>query len=388
MPQTPVDTPRSSPVPVDRRTPVTMPDSIPKSEGFWRDIVTARWVVVPASSFRMLLFVVVLHFQWVFLTPLFFSSPPRSPFAPLLFISYPTPSPTGDPNDPRFRKGWLDIAFVAYYIVFWSFIRQVITIHLLRPVARYFKLRTEAKLDRFGEQGYAMIYFAFFGAWGLRIMSQHPTWWYYTKAFWIDYPHWQMKPELKRYYLMQAAYWCQQLVVLVLGLEKPRKDYNELIAHHFVTLWLVGWSYGTNMTLIGNAVYASMDIPDVFLAFSKLLNYIRWDRTKVVTFTIFIGIWTYFRHYLNLVMLWSVYKEFDLIPENSKRWAPEDGVWMVGWMKWQIFTPILFLQFLNLFWYCLMLRILGRAIFDSATGDERSDDEDEGEDDSQEKKDE
>ncbi len=56
-----------------------------------------------------------------------------------------------------------------------------------------------------------------------------------------DYPHWDMKPELKRYYLMQMAYWCQQFLVLVLGLEKPRKDYAELVAHHFVTIWLVGY---------------------------------------------------------------------------------------------------------------------------------------------------
>lgn len=57
----------------------------------------------------------------------------------------------------------------------------------------------------------------------------------------LDYPHWDMKPEQKSYYLMQAAYWCQQLLVLVLGLEKPRKDYNELVVHHIVTLWLVGY---------------------------------------------------------------------------------------------------------------------------------------------------
>ena len=49
-----------------------------------------------------------------------------------------------------------------------------------------------------------------------------------------------MKPELKAYYLTQSAYWCQQLIVLLLRLEKPRKDYYELVAHHFVTLWLVG----------------------------------------------------------------------------------------------------------------------------------------------------
>lgn len=88
-------------------------------------------------------------------------------------------------------------------------------------------------------------------------MGQLRTWWYHTEYFWIgkftlkhiifvastqpiDYPHWEMTPELKRYYLMQIAYWCQQFIVLVLGLEKPRKDYWELVAHHIVTLWLVG----------------------------------------------------------------------------------------------------------------------------------------------------
>jgi len=58
----------------------------------------------------------------------------------------------------------------------------------------------------------------------------------------VDYPHWQMTPELKRYYLLQASYWCQQLIVLVFRLEKPRKDFKELIAHHLVTLWLVGFA--------------------------------------------------------------------------------------------------------------------------------------------------
>lgn len=62
-----------------------------------------------------------------------------------------------------------------------------------------------------------------------------------TSTYPPDYPHWEMKPLLKRYYLMQCAYWCQQFIVLVLGLEKPRKDYWELVAHHIVTLWLVGY---------------------------------------------------------------------------------------------------------------------------------------------------
>ncbi|KAI0032043.1 longevity assurance proteins LAG1/LAC1 [Vararia minispora EC-137] len=380
----PLESPAPSPPPTSRVAELANASRAQNS--FWEDIRTGRWVVRPSSSLRILLIPVILHLNWILLTPLITTNPPSSPFAPLLFISHPTPSPTDDVTDPRYRKGPLDLLFIAYYIVFWSFVRQSITIYLCQPFARRFGIYKQAKLDRFGEQGYAVIYFAFFGAWGVRVMSMLPTWWYNTSAFWTDYPHWQMIPELKAYYLVQAAYWCQQLIVMVMKLEKPRKDYNELIAHHIVTLWLVGWSYGINLTLIGNAVYTSMDIPDTFLGVSKILNYLRMERTKIVFFLIFFCIWTYFRHYLNLVMLWSVYTEFDLIPESSKRWAPLEGVWMVWWMKWQIFVPILLLQILNLFWYFLILRIAYRAVTSTEISDVRSDDESDGEEEPAEQK--
>ncbi|TFY75026.1 hypothetical protein EWM64_g8983 [Hericium alpestre] len=384
MPQTPIE----AISPSEKKRSNGAIDDMPRSGGLWEDIKTARWVVVPSSSLRLLLLPIILHLNWILLTPLVFSDPPPSPFAPLLFVSHPTPSPTNDETDPRFRKGWLDLVFIAYHIVFFSFVRQMVTVRFSHPVARYFGIRKEGKVARFGEQVYAVVYFFVFGLWGLRIMGQLPTWWYKTEHFWLEYPHWQMKPELKRYYLMQAAYWCQQLIVLVLRLEKPRKDYNELVAHHFVTLWLVGWSYGVNLTMIGHAIYMSMDIPDVLLALSKITNYIQWHRTKVAVFVIFLGVWTYFRHYLNLVMLYSVYTQFESVPESAKRWSPADGVWMAKWMKWQIFTPILLLQMLNLFWYFLILRILWRALTaPTKVTDDRSDDEDEAEEEDEKKKD-
>ncbi|KAI0053568.1 longevity assurance proteins LAG1/LAC1 [Auriscalpium vulgare] len=365
MPQTPLESPVDAPASPWPKPLFAAEIGSTTSEGLLRDLRTWRWVVVPSSSLKLLLIPVVLHLQWIFITPLVFPDAPTSPFAPLLFISHPTPSPIGDDvNDPRYRKGYLDLVFLAYHIILWSFVRQLVIIHICRPIAHYSGVK-ESKLARFGEQGYAMIYFAFFGLWGMRIMSQLPTWWYQPQYFWIDYPHWQMKPELKRYYLMQAAYWCQQLIVLLFRLEKPRKDYYELVAHHFVTLWLVGWSYLINLTLIGNAVYTSMDIPDTWLALSFLLHYLRMERTQM-----------YFRHYLNLVMLYSVYKDFDLMPQAAKFWKPSEGVWMVWWMKWQIFAPILLLQCLNIFWYFLILRIAYRAATQNALADERSDDED------------
>jgi len=105
----------------------------------------------------------------------------------------------------------------------------------------------------------------------------------------------------------------------------------------------------------------------------------RWEQTKNVTFAVFVVVWTYFRHWLNLLMLWSTYTQFDLIPEASKQWSPKDGVWLDWWMKYQIFFPIAALQALNLFWYYLILRILVRSL-STGVDDVRSEDEDDGED--------
>lgn len=100
------------------------------------------------------------------------------------------------------------------------------------------------------------------------------------------------------------------------------------------------------------------------------------------------------RHYLNLKILWGVYKNFDLIPYVSAAYiiramakltsvstsVPFGSLGRTtGWsggeylrahdrpsvtdefrMKWQIFAPIFLLQCINLFWYFLIWRILIR----------------------------
>jgi acyl-CoA-dependent ceramide synthase len=73
----------------------------------------------------------------------------------------------------------------------------------------------------------------------------------------------------KAYYLLQASYWAQQAIVLVLMLEKPRKDFKELVAHHVITLSLIWLSYRFHFTYMGIAVYITHDVSDFFLAVSQ-----------------------------------------------------------------------------------------------------------------------
>lgn len=61
-------------------------------------------------------------------------------------------------------------------------------------------------------------------------MSGLPTWWFRTEYFWTEYPN-KMTPEIKIYYLLQFSYWLQQMLVLVLKIEKPRPDFVELCIH-------------------------------------------------------------------------------------------------------------------------------------------------------------
>ncbi|KAG0692077.1 TRAM/LAG1/CLN8 homology domain-containing protein, partial [Suillus ampliporus] len=215
------------------------------------------------------------------------------------------------------------------------------------------------------------------------------TWWFRTEHFWIGYPHWQMKPELKRYFLMHAAYWCQQLIVLLYVLRNHART-TELVMHHFITIWCIGWGYLINMTYIGHAIYMSMDIPDALLAFSKLLNYMGWHRLKVAPPSrSFLVAWTrsVTSDLVNLVILWSLLFEFELVDEKNRVWAPDTGAWLVWWMKWQMVVPISILQMLNLFWYYLIWRIVIRSLRDVKVTDDRSDDEDDGDDDDDTKED-
>ncbi|RSH88614.1 hypothetical protein EHS25_002841 [Saitozyma podzolica] len=355
--------------------PRRKPDDLPElyhSKGLWNDLKTGRWMLIPSSSFLLMLLPVTLYLNHNLLTHYgILGHGTANPFACLLF-------PQGRLPNGKYTKAWTDFLFLAYYIIFWSFVRQFVTIHVLRPLAKSLGIKG-GKIMRFTEQGYAVFYFGILGVCGIYVMRGLPTWWYKTEHFWLEYPHRQMTLELKTYYLMQAAYWLQQTIILAAKIEKPRKDFKELVAHHIVTLWLIGWSYTVHLTYIGVSIFVTMDVSDIFLAFAKCVNYVNEDASAPV-FAVFVCVWTYFRHYLNLFILWSVWNQFELIPVSERQlFSPLDDIWMAPWMKWQIFIPILLLQFINLFWYFLILRILFRAVFSAGLKDERSDDEDEGE---------
>ncbi|SPO36000.1 related to longevity-assurance protein LAG1 [Pseudozyma flocculosa] len=346
-------------------------EDIHQSRGLVLDILTFRWMTAPVSSAKLASIFILSYLLCNLL-----GDEERNPFRPFLFITHQVPksqvlvdttsvaaatssirqaiqsvwSRSGDADLVRYQKGYNDLKFLVFYVIVFSFIRQTTTLYFFKPFAKWWGIKGESKQARFTEQGYAVLYWGSAAAFGLYVMSFQESWWYNLEHLWLKYPHWQMRPDLKLYYLLQFAYWLQQALVMLLRLEKPRKDYYELIAHHLVTLWLIGWSYLINLTMIGTTVFVCMDIPDTWLGMAKALNYMQLDTLATGVFAVFMVIWTYFRIYLSAKTLVSVWFQFDLIPSWTREWNPEKGWWLVPWMKYQIFAPLFILLLLNIFW--------------------------------------
>jgi very-long-chain ceramide synthase len=84
-----------------------------------------------------------------------------------------------------------------------------------------------------------------------------------TRNFWVLYPHDAIPGLTKWYYLVQTAFWVQQ--ILVIHMEKRRSDHNQMLTHHIITIVLLGLSYLCNFTRVGNAICTLMDFCDILL---------------------------------------------------------------------------------------------------------------------------
>ncbi|KAL9017552.1 MAG: hypothetical protein Q9185_005117 [Variospora sp. 1 TL-2023] len=306
---------------------------------------------------------------------------PTNPLHSAIFLSYPLhPSnpliPVDVRSDPEapvhYGKGLKDFAFFAFYVVVLSFTRESIMQLALRPLVRWFGIRARAKQNRFMEQVYTALYFGIFGPYGLWVMYNSPVWYFDTIGMYETFPNRTHDALFKAYYLLQASYWGQQAIVLCLMLEKPRRDFKELIAHHIITLSLIWLSYHFHFTYMGLAVYITHDVSDFFLATSKTFSYLDL-RIVEPYFAVFMAVWIYLRHYLNLVILHSVTTTFVTVGPFELDWATQQyKCWIAQYITFGLLTC---LQLINVFWLYFILRIAARIFTGGETKDDRSDDE-------------
>ncbi|KAF7725724.1 sphingosine N-acyltransferase lag1 [Apophysomyces ossiformis] len=112
-----------------------------------------------------------------------------------------------------YGKGIHDVYYVAYWVVGFTFLRAVIMKYIYHPLAKSIGVIPFAKRQRLAEQGFTFTYYIIFWVLGMYIMYHGPHW-FNTSQYWIDYPHVLITKMMKTYYLMQMAFWFQQLYVI------------------------------------------------------------------------------------------------------------------------------------------------------------------------------
>ncbi len=88
---------------------------------------------------------------------------------------------------------------------------------------------------------------------------------------WTDFPTRNVTALVKWYYLVQIAFWLQQLFVV--NIEDRRKDHWQMFTHHVVTSALLFTSYGFYQTKAGNVILCIMDLADIILSVSSQISY-------------------------------------------------------------------------------------------------------------------
>lgn len=190
-----------------------------------------------------------------------------------------------------------------------------------------------------------------------------------TKEHWTNWPIQKVYPMVRVYYIVELGAYFHQ----IMWTDVSRSDSLEMLVHHFVTIFLMLFSYLTNFTRIGTTVLALHDVSDVFLELGKCVNYAskvesqkRWASPICDTLFVCFAV-SFFVMRLLIYPVWVFYWSYVYVGERfGKEWM---GFWV-------FYGLLMTLQLLHIFWFYLICRMAYRLLTTGIDGDVRSEDED------------
>ncbi|KAF2084886.1 longevity assurance proteins LAG1/LAC1 [Saccharata proteae CBS 121410] len=318
-----------------------------------------------------------------------------------------------DASSGTYTQGWDDLPFVGLWIVIFTALRATVMDYVLIPLARLGGIQKPKARVRFAEQGWLLIYYCVFFTLGMYIYSQSSYWLSLTEI-WTHFPTRQMDGLTKWYYLVQFAFWLQQIVVV--NIEERRKDYLQMFAHHIITSALIFMSYGYYQTKVGNVILCIMDVVDIFLPAAKILKYLGFQTICDCTFGIFIVSWFVARHVFYLMICFSIHTTVpdvmpygcydsvsgNLLSQTASSFAsntstdpaggtrilsevmqayrdPGGVVCFNNKIRWAFLWLLGGLQVITLIWFWMIIKVAWRVLSGKGADDTRSDDEEEAE---------
>lgn len=273
-------------------------------------------------------------------------------------------------GETRYTRGEDDVYLVVFLIVLLTFLRGVAQSIVFRPLARLMGVKGAGDTHKYCEMGWQFVWYttAWVSGWTLA-NAEWDIW--DLRALWQGYPHDKLTPGMKLYYLAQLAFWLHMIFVTVL--EKWRKDFVEMMAHHFITSGLVGSSYYFNFTRVGTLILVEQDLADILLPVAKMFNYAKMTSAADAFFALFAVTWIPTRHGIFMCIYYSVLVHAN--EELAYKWDPENGYYWTANFRMVYLVALGVFQCLMLFWLNLLLKAVFKALKGEHVEDERSDDE-------------
>ncbi|KAI9802581.1 MAG: sphingosine N-acyltransferase lag1 [Piccolia ochrophora] len=303
-----------------------------------------------------------------------------------------------NPKTGKYTVGWDDTFMVVYWIVVFTGLRAGVMDFVLVPFARWGGVEKKKGRIRFAEQAWLFMYYE---ADESKYIFYESPYWLNLRELWTDWPNTEIDGLLKWYYLVQFAFWIQQIIVV--NIEERRKDYHQMLTHHLITCALILGSYSYLHTRVGNVILCIMDVVDLVFPLAKMLKYLHFHVACDFAFVAFMLTWFIARHVFYLMVCWSVYTDVPAAmpygcysgttgertgpaPETYALYNifqplrdPSGTVCFNKEIKYTFLTMLLALQVITLMWFGMILRVAWRVVNGGTAEDSRSDDEGDGE---------
>ncbi|KAF4969800.1 hypothetical protein FSARC_3025 [Fusarium sarcochroum] len=299
----------------------------------------------------------------------------------------------------EYGVGFDDNYLVVVLIIVLTGLRDATMRFVLAPTAAAWGLNKDKSI-RFKEQAWMVIYYSTCWSSGMYIYATSP-YWLNLREMWTNWPNREISGLMKAYMLAQLAFWLQQIVVI--HIEKRRKDHWQMFSHHVITIALVYCSYRYGFTRVGNVVLILMDLNDLIFSTAKCLKYLRLQTLCDIMFGVFVVSWVLCRHVAFVMVCWSVYAHSlaitgtkcfsgsgkniigpEPVPSNEGfYYMVEPLIYSTSricydyTIKTLFLSGLLFLEGLMVIWFIMIAKLVARVLRGENAEDTRSDNEEE-----------
>ncbi|KAI6250731.1 Sphingosine N-acyltransferase-like protein [Erysiphe necator] len=301
-----------------------------------------------------------------------------------------------NPESAQYGVGFNDAWMVLYWMVVFTGLRAAVINYGMMELAKKGGIKVKRDQTRFAEQAWLLVYYLVFWSLGMYIMI-NSEYWLNFQNLWSKWPMREMGGLRKWYILVQYAFWLQQ--IMVINVEKRRKDHWQMFTHHIVTTTLIFTSYVYHHTRVANMILCVMDIVDIILPIAKCLKYLGYSTLCDFIFGLFMLIWFVTRHILYMTILWSVYIDSPKnipygcyygnasnltgpfpLPDRFYHmlrpfYDPDGPICHSKTITLGFLATLFFLQVIILLWFWMIVQVALRVLRGGQADDSRSDNE-------------